>query len=171
MDTYKLKNRAVNLGIVILVIIIGLRIYEYQTKTIASLKEKKEIELKKNDLLVDLRKLGKNLASYRNFLNKKDMPVFMNTLNEVAKETDVKIVGIKPTSQTDVGEYVRYPFELSVICKNYHNLGLFISKIENLPNGIYFVIDSVSLGKVEGTDKKEYELSVFIKLSTFFFKG
>lgn len=165
------KNKILNIAIVILALIIAYNIYKGQNRTLGSLKENKDIEIKKNAVLSDISQLEKKIISYKNLFNKKDISLVMNTINSIAKGTNIKIILIRPQRERDYPVYIKYSFDLVINAKDYHQVGKFISKIESSPD--IYMIDSVNIKLLPESQLAEqiYKLTVELTLSTVFFKG
>lgn len=72
---------------------------------------------------------------YQNQLpGKKEIPSLLENLSQIAKESNVKLLGIQPQPSPDRGEeftvYQEVPIAINAEC-GYHQLGLFINKLEN----------------------------------------
>src|SRR5512137_558343 len=74
-------------------------IYKKQEKERFDLLAKQELEKKKNAVLTNIGQLEKGLDRYKALLPAKDQDVVMNTIGDLAKGTDVKILGLKPSTQ------------------------------------------------------------------------
>lgn len=159
----KLKDNIPNLVIIIIAIIISTNTYKKQLKEIQLLREKKEIEIKKNIILEDINLLEKKINFYKSLFVRKDASIIMSTINDIAKEAGIKIISFRPLQEQRFEDYVKIPFDLMIIAPNYHALGKFISKVESY-NDIY-IVDLVSLKFEEETE----ELSVGLMISSVVF--
>lgn len=78
------------------------------------------------------------LSSYRKkFSTKQETSYLLKELSEMAKNSAVKIIAIKPYSAVIAapqdaakGAYQKFPISIQAIC-GYHQLGLFLNKLEN----------------------------------------
>ncbi len=165
-DVLNYKNKIINTAIIILAIIIASNLYKSQTRSIGSLKEKKELEIKKIGVLGEMHKLTKLIEIYKGLVNKKDISTVINMLNHIAKESDINIITVKPVKEQISSLYIKYPFELSVNTAHYDNIGKFISKLENSPD--IYIIDSAQIRSTGA--KKGINLVMDLKLSTIIFK-
>lgn len=143
-STNKYYRLILNLVTVILVLIIANNIYKKQTRAVNLLRQAKESEIKKAAIINDIGQLEKALDSHRTLLNKKDTSSVINTISDIAKESDVKIALIKPERQEDYTAYIKYPFSLSINTDKYHSIGKFISRLENY-KGIYIIIETMNI--------------------------
>jgi len=154
------KNKLFNIVLILLALIISSKIYNAQDKAREALREQINEETRKNELLRDISSMDKRIGLYKNLFINKDADTAINTLGTIARESNVKIVSIRPAGEQRFPEYIRIPFELNVNVDSYHPLGRFISIIEN-QQGVYMV-DSVSIS----TSNQGRELNVNLKVST-----
>ena len=156
----KNKNTFFNIVLILLALFISSKIYKSQGKTMESLREQTQEESKKNEVLQDISSLEKKIGLYKDLLNKKDAASAINTFGNIAKESNVDIISIKPYPEQKFTEYIKIPFELSVNAPNYHSLGKFISRIENQQD--VYMIDSLSIN----ANNQPKELNASLKVST-----
>jgi Tfp pilus assembly protein PilO len=109
------------------------------------------------------------MNSYKKFFNK-DSSQVINTLNNIARDSSVKIISIKPQAEIILPIYTKCPFDLSINVDSYHILGRFISKIESYSD-VYIVekIDIKSVGQILRTGQ-EYKLDVNLRISAISLK-
>jgi hypothetical protein len=166
------KNRILNIAIIIFALIIARNIYKNQAKTFGALRETKDTEIKKNNVLVDIARLEKNIDAYRNSLVKQEVSFIINTMRNIAKEMDIETILLKPLPEVDYAAYTKYFFSLTISAKDYHHVSKFISRIENFPD-IFIMVESATfrpIFQVE-TDSRPYKIEVDLSLSTVFFRG
>lgn len=162
----KYKSNALNVLVICVSLIVAYNIYKNQSKNMQALKEKGELEVKKNEVLGKISQSEKVFNAYKNYLNKKDMSLLINTIGNLAKEANVKILAIKPIMEEKSPVYTRYPFDLTVGATDYHAIGRFISKIESHPD-IYFV-DRLTMRQkdVTGDAEQKYNLVADMTVTT-----
>jgi len=162
MDVIALINKAkgylLNIIIIILAVIIASNNYKAKVKNMDLLKDKLSTELKRNEVIQDISNLEKRFALLKNSINSKAISLIIDSLSNMAKSSDVKIVLIKPYNEKRQNIYTVFPFELVVYAKSYHEIGNFISMIENSPD-IYIVGNIVMT-----SNPKEEEDKVITKL-------
>ncbi len=171
------KKRVLSIGIIIVTLIIALIIYSAQTQQIESLQSKKDAELKKNDVLEEISRVEKTIKLYRNVLSKKEASSVINTVSNIARDSNVRVISVNPGNEENQPLYIKTPFILVISADNYHAIGKFISKIEN-QSDIYFV-DAISIRSQEEsqtpdkelTQKQTNKLIVNLILSIIAFKG
>jgi len=134
----KAKERLLNIIIIILALIIAFNHYKTKAKDAELLKDKLNTELRKNEVLKNISNLEKKFTLLRNKINDKSISLVIDSLGNMAKESNVNITFIKPQNENNRGIYTSYPFQLTVTAKDFHKIGKFISKIENSPD-IYIV--------------------------------
>lgn len=165
------KNKLLNIAVILIALLIAHNIHKGQVRSVAALKEKKETELKKNEILGNISQLEKRLNLYKNLLNKKDISLIINTLNKIAKDAEVKINSIKPQAERAYPVYLKYPFDLTVEAESYHSLGRFISKLESHPH-IYLVEQATIRKAAAGAQAGDVvtKLIADLKLTTIAFR-
>ncbi len=136
------KNNILNIGIIVLALIFANNIYKGQRQIAESLRQKGNLELKKNEALGNISHLEKMMNSYKRFFNK-DRSLIINTINNIARESDARIISIKPQKEINFPMYVQYPFDLVIGVNSYHSLGGFFSKLESYSE--VFIVDSVQI--------------------------
>jgi hypothetical protein len=156
------KNKFFALVVILFAFLIAYRIYEWRGSQIASLSSGIVEEEEKNKILVDIGKLNEGLNLYYALLAKQDSGVAMSDINNIAKDTGVKIASMQPLGESLSAEYSKFSFDLSVVAPDYNVLAKFINRLETFER-IYFIeysnIDSPSYNK----DK---ELRVNLRIST-----
>lgn len=143
----KNKNKILNLAVIILAFIIAGNIHKQQTKEIESLKSKKNMETKNNAAIENIGKLEKSINAYKNLLVKKDVSSVINTVSNIAKESGVKIISVRPVSEKKYPDYIKFPFSLMLSAADYHTLGGFISRIESYQD--VYVVEAVEIRSQE----------------------
>ncbi len=173
------KKKVLSIGIILFTIILALIIYRIQTKKIESLYVEKDLELKKNGILEEISRVEKTIKLYRNVLSKKEASSVINTVSNIARDSNVRLISIRPGNEENQPLYIKCPFILVIDADNYHAIGKFISSIEN-QSDIYFV-DAISIRSQEesqmpdkeltGVPKPTNKLIVNLILSIIAFKG
>jgi hypothetical protein len=128
---YQHKNKVVNSVILILALLLAHNIYQQQLRTADSLRQRKEVEQKKNAVLEDIRLLERKIKGYKDFVNRKDISVSMNIMSEIAQQFSINVISIRPDRELEDPLYTRHFFALKLETDNYHNLGKFISRLES----------------------------------------
>ncbi len=163
--TNKYKNLIFNIALVLGAIFIAYNfIYTRQLRDLASLKQEKETEIKKNAALEEVGKLEKRLNAYKNFLVKKDTSLVIGALSDMAKVSGIEISSIRPETEQKFPTYAKIPFSLEMSADNYHALGKFISKMESSPD--IYTVEDINI-KTQGQGDK---LSVSLKVNKISFK-
>ena len=164
------KKNIINFIIILIALPIAVNIYKSQVKSAGLLKNNKEIELKKNEVLEDISISEKTVNSYKALLNRKDIFLVLNVIGNIAKKSGVKINSLKPQAPQDYPAYIKYSFDLTVDVDNYHALGKFISALESNPD-VYFV-DNLTIKSTEGLGESTQtgKLTVNLTLSTILFR-
>lgn len=163
-DILNYKNKIIHTVIIIFAIIVASNLYKSQTRGIESLKEKKELEIKKIRVLGDINELTKLIKVYKDLVNKKDISSTINRLSRIANDSDIDIVTISPGKEQVYPLYIKYPFQLVVRTKYYDNIGKFISKLESSPD--VYIIDSAQIRSAESRETRTTNLVMDLTLST-----
>lgn len=91
----------------------------------------------------------------------KDIPYLLQYLSQVARETEVKMIQIEKLAEIESGEgqtlYLTVPVVIT-LKGGYHNLGLFINKLENAERFMKIETISVSSDKESPLAHKAYLL-------------
>lgn len=165
----KYKSNIANLLLIIIFVFISINIYKAQVKNMNSMKERKEVDAKKNKALEDLSQLQKKIDDLVNFVNNKDIYATITNFNNIAKESSIQIISIKPAGEQDSPLYVKYPFELVVEAANYHQIGRFVSKIESNPS--VYAVEYLTMRPVYETQYgRVKKIDTSLKINTFLFK-
>ncbi|MCK9603933.1 MAG: type 4a pilus biogenesis protein PilO [Candidatus Omnitrophica bacterium] len=163
------KNKILNIIVIVIALFIANNIYKASTKTFDAVKEVKNKELEKNALLDNMGKLNKKINSYKNFLNKKDISLVINNISDIAKDSGVKIVMVRPEEEQASLMYVKYSFNFGIIVSDYKALGRFISKLESSSD--VYIVDTINISPEFASEEGSLKgLTVSLKVSTFLFK-
>jgi Tfp pilus assembly protein PilO len=163
----KHKNKLPGIIIIILSLIIASNIYKSQLKTVESLKEKKDLEIRKNEILNQIsQNIEKTLNPYKQLLNTKDTSLLIDTISNIAKESGIKINSLKPQTEEQKTDYIKYSFDLEIAASDYHNLGKFINKIENSSD--VYLVEALNIKAIPGQSGEgpADRLSAELRLST-----
>jgi Tfp pilus assembly protein PilO len=155
----KVKENIFTLIVVCICASMAWKTYQRQQGEIEALRQTDQLERKKNDVLQEISGLEKNYQKLKERVNNKEITTVIGTLSTIAKESDVKVQYIKPTGEQKASVYARYPFELCVSAPSYHQIGKFVSKLENAPE--YYSVE-----KLDITVGGEGELVARVNLST-----
>lgn len=160
----KYKNLVLNIVIIIVACIVSVKIYKRQVSQMEALKTQKEMEIKKNASFQNIGKLEKKLDAYKNLLARKDANKIINDITNLAKESDIKIVSIRPVPEEAEQDYIKLPFDLAISASDYHTLGKFISKLESYTD--VYVIESLEIT----SESQKKELTANLRLNTIIYK-
>lgn len=173
------KNRFLSIALILLTLVVATYIYRTQSKYTNQLNVKKDAESKKNELFNQLSQSEKKLQYYKGFFNKKEASSVINTITKIAKDSNIKILSIKPNKEDKRLEYIKYPFVLSFSVDSYHAIGKFISKLENYPDLYFLEVLSIELQETsqklgEGAEERvkvSNKLTVDLTFSIIAFEG
>jgi len=175
MDIGKLvnsKNKVLNIVIIAAALFIGYSVYTGEAKKIVELKQKKELELKKDELLKSVIKLEDKVNVYKKFINSKDVSSIMNRLFTIAGESKVKINSLRPAASIDFSTYVKYPYMLAATAGSFNRVGNFLSALENSRD--IYIIDALTLSLYSAdtdlSDSNADNLTLNLTVSTVILK-
>lgn len=157
------KNRLFNIAIIILALIIASRISKQQAKDMQALKDKNNIEIKKNEVLKDISKIEKKVVGYKNLLLGKDSNLTINDISNIARDSGVSIMSMRPEAQQKYTDYIKGSFNLTISTSDYHTLGNFISRLESDKD--VFMVDYLNIRP----ESQSEGLTVDLKVSTIIF--
>ena len=163
----KNKSKIINVGVIVAALFIALYLYSMQNQQIASLDESKSEEIKKSEIIEDLNRVEKRINSYKQTFTKKDLGSVIGAMTDIAKDTKVKVISVKPGLDQQYPEYVKTSFLIVVRVADYHALGQFISKVENYKD--LFLVEDVNITAAENlqNDKKAgKDLDISLKISS-----
>ncbi|MDD5281574.1 MAG: type 4a pilus biogenesis protein PilO [Candidatus Omnitrophica bacterium] len=167
MDFFsKNKTKIINAGIILLAIFIALYLYSMQNQQLDTLVENKNEEIKKSEVIESLNRVEKRIDSYKQTFSRKDLGSVIGALTDIAKDTRVQVISVKPGAQQQYPEYIKTSFLIVVRVADYHALGQFISKVENYRD--LFLVEDINISTVNNqTDKRaERNLDISLKIST-----
>ncbi len=160
IDTLKTKKVTLNqiISLVLLAVsgLVAINIFQKQNKGIAQMVRLQDEERNKNDVLRRIDELKKKMAFYREMLQPKGRREIINTITNLAKNTLVDIVSLRPGESQGPGRgakrqiYYKTFFHLIINVKSYRQLNRFINILENSP--MVFVIESLRITKLVVAD-------------------
>lgn len=157
----KFKENLLNVVILVLAVIIAFKIYQSKVIEINNLKNQKEMETNKNSVLAEISIVEKEIAFLTEKINNKSLASLLDKVSDFAKNSSVKISKITPQKESVMGAYTKYSYELSLSAGSYHNIGNFVSMLENSPD-IYRFDNLVINGKTaDGSDSVTATLTVY----------
>jgi type IV pilus assembly protein PilO len=104
----------------------------------------------------------------KQFSTKQEIADLLKNLSEVARDSGVKIVSIKPhplidTPSLNIGQsaYQKFPISIKAVCA-YHQLGLFLNKLEN--DNTFMRVSDI---KIVSDQKEPAQHLVYILVNTY----
>lgn len=162
------KNKVVNSAILILAILFANSIYQQQITAADALKQRREIEEKKNFVLGDIQQLEKRIRQYQNFVNRKDVSVVMNIMSELAQDFSINVISIRPETQQENPLYTRYFFVLKLEARDFHDIGKFIGRLES--SSELYSVENLIIAPQYSYNQERKLLSVELSVSTILLK-
>jgi Tfp pilus assembly protein PilO len=163
----KNKSKIINTGVILLAIVVALYLYSWQSQQLISLEEKKNEEIKKSEVIESLNRVEQRISSYKRSFSRKDLGSVMGAMTEIAKDTGVKVISVKPGAEKQFTEYIKNSFLIIVRVADYHALGQFISKVENYQD--LFLVEDINITTVSSSQSNKQagrDLDVSLKIST-----
>ncbi|MFA5115170.1 MAG: type 4a pilus biogenesis protein PilO [Candidatus Omnitrophota bacterium] len=158
MDATKLltlyREKTLSVLIIVVSLIVSANIYKSQTNKFNALGRVKDEEARKNTAIGKILETEKVFDSYRKVFKKTDINESINTITTIARECDITVNSIKPGKEETEQVYVRYPFALEVSASGYHNIGRFISKLENHSDICFVDSLNIKVPEVTGTARR-----------------
>lgn len=147
------KNQILNIAALIIFGFAAFYLYGIQVKNKAALTERKNLEMRRKELLLDIGGLAEKVNAYKQVFAKRSPSDVMTAVSAVAERSGVKIVSLRPAVEQKYPEYSKLPFYLEVTVSGYHVLGAFISQIESLSD--IYVVETLSVRSSQQTDQKD----------------
>jgi len=154
------KNKLFNIVLIAVVLFIALKIYEGQSKKIDLLKVAIIEEGRKNQVLEDIAELDERIASYQGLLERKEESAYINDINTLARNSNVRLLSIRPSGENRFSDYTKYSFELSVLSADYDSLAIFINAIE--VSKTFFTVDNFNIQSESYNKEKEIKADLLI---------
>jgi hypothetical protein len=132
--TAKIKENAITLVVLTVAVIIAFKIYQSNGIEIQKLNNQKAEEEQKNTVLGQIGSLENKLDNLKKNFTAKEPKTGMEKIGDLAKLSSVDIVRINPLKENVSAVYTKFPYEVILSAKDYHQLGKFISLLENYPD-------------------------------------
>lgn len=126
------------------------------------LEETQKIARIKDQLITEIKSLRESIDYYeRRIPSEKAMSWLLIELSRVARETGIRYLSITPQAEDRKESYTRVPIRIEIQC-GYHNLGRFLSKIENSQR--FMSVDNITISPDSSNPLKH---RVSMTISTF----
>ena len=147
-DIRQYKNQIFNIMIIVLALIIANVLYKNQARTAESLKIQKEEAIRVNELLSQISASESEINLYKDALGVNETSELINEINSIAKQSEVKIISIKPGEKTLFSSYSKQKFEISVTSPSSHYIGKFVNGLEN--SSAAFIVEDFNEASTTG---------------------
>ncbi|MDO8662290.1 MAG: type 4a pilus biogenesis protein PilO [Candidatus Omnitrophota bacterium] len=161
-QTDKYRNMLINAAIITVTLIIAYNLYQASLSQAQSLKAKISEEEKKNIELEKMGKLEKRIAAYRSLLVVRETSAVMSDISDIAKETKVKVLSVKPSQKESAADYAKAIFEVTLNAGGYDQLAKFINAIEAYEN--VYMVEGMDISSQPGLDQSG--LTVNLRISS-----
>lgn len=129
------KDLIIDAVIVIIGLIFLIKISSAQKIALNKLRLEKDSQVKKSELIGQISSLDKDILDYKKVFKKRDISGIVNSVGNLAKKSGINVTSLKPDYKgVDSEGYIKYSLDLSVKTAGYHELGNFISRLENSPD-------------------------------------
>jgi Tfp pilus assembly protein PilO len=133
-------------------------IYKAQAARIAEIEQKISENKNKNLILEKIKKIENQIKGYKPRLSATpEVHQLLEDVTRIVGETDIDLVSINPLSFRQEMDYVFLRVKLNVRC-GYHQLGDFISKLEN--SRMFIKIDDIELKLLENSSQEVGKMDV-----------
>jgi hypothetical protein len=129
----KIKENAISLLVLIIAVIVAFKIYQSKEVEIQKLNTQKAEEEQKNVVLGEIGGLENKLDKLKENFTSKEPKTGMEKIGDIAKSVSVQIIKINPLKEAVSSVYTKYPYEVILSAKDYHQVGKFVSLLENSP--------------------------------------
>lgn len=172
MDTVaivnKVKENILLIVMIVIALIIASNIVKSKEQEIQTLKSEAELEEKKNAVIQEIAGNEKRVKSLVDSVNARASKSAIDALGAMAKAASVQIKGINKQAETvsPEGLYVKTPYEIVLAASSYHQIGSFVSLVEQSPE--IFIVEGLQVKGASGTDPER--VSATVSLSTITLK-
>ena len=143
-------NQIVSVGVLIIAGFVAVNIYQRQAAKISQLQQIHNEQELKNQLLLSIAETKSRAQLYKQGFKAKDSREIINIITEIAQGAGVKIISLRPLERSSTDDkdkiYDKVLFKLDIQVEGYHQLGGFISRLENSPT--IFIIESIQVDKL-----------------------
>jgi hypothetical protein len=162
----KHKDKIINGAVMLGAILAAFYLYGIQNQQLFSIEESKNEEIRKSEIIESLNRVEKRINGYKKTFTGKDLGSVIDAMTEIAKDTRVRIVSVKPGIDQREAEYIKSSFLITVKAADYHALGNFMSRLENYKD-LFLVEDmEISVFTDSHSGKKlDSDLDVSLKIS------
>jgi hypothetical protein len=166
-------NQVISFVILLVAGFLALSIYKGGNEKIAQIHQIQNEQEEKNKILFHLGDLKNRISLYKKTFKPKDRREIINRITELATASGVKIISLKPQDRSPRSKiksevYDENFFNLSIQVKSYHQLGRFISRLENSP-AMFFVVESAHIVRTSELIARPEKLRVELVVSELFF--
>lgn len=163
------RTKVIHAIIIIFAIFISYKIYTAQATAIASLRQSKEIESKKNSLFSSIIESEKRMAILKKYVNNKDVSTIIKRVGAISNDSKIVINSIKPLEKVEFDVYSQHKFSLSITANSYNDAGEFIKNLENNPD--VYQIDSATISPaIKDGNVSSENVTMELVISTFLLK-
>lgn len=162
----KNKDKIINVGVILVALVAALYLFNMQNQQMVSLEESKNEEMKKSEVIESLGRVEKRIETYKKVFTGKDLGSVIDAMTDIAKDTKVNVISVKPGIEQRQPDYVKSSFLIVIRAADYHALGNFISKLENYKD--LFLVEELNITSLSGQQDKKSDqgLDISLKIST-----
>lgn len=171
-------NQVVSVAILVAACLVALNIYKGQKKKGTQILHLQDEQRKKNEILLHIGDLNKKIKSYKQVFMEREHREIIDMITRVCADSNVKIISLKPQkAQSGITKkgsekYNKAFFGLVIQVDSYHQLGEFISRLENSQTMllIEWLQIEVVVGTSSGLAAHPESLKITVAISEVSFK-
>ncbi|MCM8779631.1 MAG: type 4a pilus biogenesis protein PilO [Candidatus Omnitrophica bacterium] len=162
------KSLIVNLIVVVILVMAGVWVYNYQAKVLQGLNQQKEEETRKNAIIEQIGRSEKKMFAYKRLLYRKEISALVSLINKLAAANKIKISSISPMPEDIRDYYIKQGIRLEISAKSYHDVANFVSALEKAPE--IFVVETASMVAAAATEKDSSGIKANLVVRTYIYK-
>lgn len=151
------KSFFLNAAVVLLAVFGALQIHKMNGKEMVRLQDELASQKKKNELRKKILGLESKIERLRPLFPQQDPSDVMLGVSEMARASGLVVNSVRPSGTITQPDYFNHVYVMSVGAKDFHQLGDFISKLENAKE--IFVLNELQLNPQAN---EKYSISVSV---------
>lgn len=125
------KQKIFGAAVIIFALITVFFIYKKQTQALNALNTQKNAEIRKNEILMKIGQSENKFKFYKELIKEQDPAAIAERIRGIAEESGLRVISINNSGEENTPLYNKYSFSAVFNADGYHNIGNFISKMEN----------------------------------------
>lgn len=163
------RKRSISVAIVAVTLIASLVTNSGHSRRYQQLLAQRGSEAKTAELMAEINRLERKLNSSRGLFSS-DLNSSVNSLAGMVKDSKLRLISSKLEPEESGRLYIRNPIFLAIEAGSYHDIGRFVSLIENQPE--FYAIDALDIQQIKTeTAQVKPKLLVSLRVSVFSLKA